>query len=91
MRSWARPIPSRQRVGSHGAPAAGAVLLDILLRGWIGARPAVASPRTDRGSVVATSSRSAEDFGVALDDVPARSFIPKSAFSAKVHALSQTS
>jgi DNA-binding NarL/FixJ family response regulator len=57
-----------------------AVLLDILLPDGSGLE---AVSRLAPAAVVLTSSRSAEDFGVALDDAPARGFIPKSAFSAR--------
>jgi DNA-binding NarL/FixJ family response regulator len=66
-----------------------AVLLDILLPDGSGLD---AVSRLAPAAVVLTSSRSAEDFGVALDDAPARGFIPKSAFSARrFAALIETS
>jgi DNA-binding NarL/FixJ family response regulator len=67
-----------------------AVLLDILLPDGSGLE--AVSRLAPMAVVVLTSSRSAEDFGVALDAVPARGFIPKSAFSARTFtALVETS
>ena len=66
------------------------VLLDILLPDGSGLD--AVSRLAPTAAVVLTSSRSAEDFGVALDEVPARGFIPKSAFSARrFTALVETS
>jgi DNA-binding NarL/FixJ family response regulator len=66
-----------------------AVLLDILLPDGSGLD---AVSRFAPAAVVLTSSRSAEDFGVALDDAAARGFIPKCAFSAsRFAALIETS
>jgi DNA-binding NarL/FixJ family response regulator len=66
------------------------VLLDILLPDGSGLD--AVSRLSPTAMVVLTSSRSADAFGVALDDVPARGFIPKSAFSAhRFSALIETS
>ena len=64
-----------------------AVLLDVLLPDG----PASMSPgswrrRPDAPTVVLTSSRSARDLGVALDEAPARGFIPKAGFSGAAFA-----
>jgi DNA-binding NarL/FixJ family response regulator len=58
------------------------VLLDILLPDRSGLDVARELAREDeRPAVVLTSSRSADDLGVALVDAPARGFIPKSSLS----------
>jgi hypothetical protein len=40
----------------------------------------------DTAAVVLTSSRSADDLGAALDEAPARGFIPKNTFSGEAFA-----
>ena len=68
----------------------GVVLLDILLPDGSGLE---AVSRLDpTAAIVLTSSRSADDFGVALDDAPVRGFITKDAFSVRTFtALIETS
>jgi DNA-binding NarL/FixJ family response regulator len=61
-----------------------AVLLDVLLPDRSGLEVARALSRGSRSTaVVLTSSRTEEDFGVALSTTPARGFIPKSELSAE--------
>jgi DNA-binding NarL/FixJ family response regulator len=61
-----------------------AVLLDILLPDGSGLD--AVSRLAPTAAVVLTSSRSAEDFGLRLDEVHARGFIAKSTFSAQTFA-----
>ena len=59
------------------------VLLDVLLPDRSGLDVAAELARDDEPpAVVLTSSRSADDLGVALLDAPARGFIPKASLSA---------
>jgi DNA-binding NarL/FixJ family response regulator len=58
------------------------VLLDVVLPGQSGLEVADRLAREPSPpAVVLTSSRSAEDFGVALAEAPARGFIAKASFS----------
>jgi DNA-binding NarL/FixJ family response regulator len=67
------------------APAA--VLLDVMLPDGSGLQVAAELAQDDRGiAVVLTSSRSAADLGVALDDADVVGFIPKEAFSISAFA-----
>jgi two-component system nitrate/nitrite response regulator NarL len=67
------------------APAA--VLLDVLLPDRSGLDIAAELADTHEATaVVLTSSRSASDLGAALDEAPARGFIPKSDFSGSAFA-----
>jgi DNA-binding NarL/FixJ family response regulator len=63
------------------------VLLDVLLPDRSGLEIAAELARTlTATAVVLTSSRSARDLGVALEEAPQRGFIPKSAFSGEAFA-----
>lgn len=64
-----------------------AVLLDILLpdRSGFEVAEALANAR-HAPTVVLTSSRSARDLGLALEEAPARGFIPKAGFTADAFA-----
>jgi DNA-binding NarL/FixJ family response regulator len=67
------------------APAA--ILLDVLLPDASGLEIAAElADRHEATAVVLTSSRSAADLGAALDEAPARGFIPKSDFSTSAFA-----
>jgi DNA-binding NarL/FixJ family response regulator len=64
-----------------------AVLLDVLLPDRSGLEIAAELAETlQAAAVVLTSSRSAADLGAALEEAPARGFIPKSAFSSGAFA-----
>jgi DNA-binding NarL/FixJ family response regulator len=64
-----------------------AILLDILLPDGSGLDVAATlAERYEAAAVVLTSSRSAADLGAALDETPARGFIPKNTFSGKAFA-----
>jgi DNA-binding NarL/FixJ family response regulator len=64
-----------------------AILLDVLLPDRSGLDIAAELAETLHATaVVLTSSRSAADLGAALDEVPARGFITKSAFSGSAFA-----
>jgi DNA-binding NarL/FixJ family response regulator len=64
-----------------------AVLLDVLLPDRSGLEVAAALAATRDGpTVVLTSSRSARDLGLALQEAPARGFIPKAAFTGSAFA-----
>ena len=64
-----------------------AILLDILLPDGSGLDVAAAiAERYEAAAVVLTSSRSAADLGAALEDTPARGFIPKNTFSGEAFA-----
>jgi DNA-binding NarL/FixJ family response regulator len=64
-----------------------AVLLDILLPDGSGLDVAATlAERYQATAVVLTSSRSADDLGIALDEAPARGFIPKERFSSEAFA-----
>jgi DNA-binding NarL/FixJ family response regulator len=64
-----------------------AVLLDVLLPDVSGlAVAAELADDSDPPAVVLTSSRSARDLGVALDEAPARGFIPKASFTGAAFA-----
>jgi DNA-binding NarL/FixJ family response regulator len=64
-----------------------AVLLDVLLPDRSGFEVADELAETrDAPTVVLTSSRSARDLGMALDEAPARGFIPKAGFTGAAFA-----
>jgi DNA-binding NarL/FixJ family response regulator len=64
-----------------------AILLDILLPDGSGLDVAATlAAHYDTAAVVLTSSRSADDLGAALDEAPARGFIPKNTFSGEAFA-----
>ena len=64
-----------------------AVLLDVLLPDGSGLDVAARlADSDDPPAVVLTSSRSADDLGVALDDARACGFLPKAAFSGDAFA-----
>lgn len=64
-----------------------AILLDVLLPDRSGFEVAAAlAGDQDPPDVVLTSSRSARDLGVALDEAPARGFIPKAGFTGAAFA-----
>ena len=64
-----------------------AVLLDVLLPDRSGFDVAgELAAASDAPTVVLTSSRSARDLGIALDEAPARGFIPKAGFSGAAFA-----
>ena len=73
--------------GAHAIDAArdlrpSIVVLDVLLPDRSGLEIAAELARSrDPPAVVLTSSRSADDLGVALLDAPARGFIPKESFT----------
>jgi DNA-binding NarL/FixJ family response regulator len=63
------------------------VLLDVLLPDRSGLDIAAElAKRFGAPAVVLTSSRSASDLGVALEEAPKRGFLPKSAFSGRAFA-----
>jgi DNA-binding NarL/FixJ family response regulator len=63
------------------------VLLDVLLPDRSGLDiAALLAKRFGGPAVVLTSSRSASDLGVALDETPMKGFLPKSAFSGRAFA-----
>lgn len=58
------------------------VLLDVLLPDRSGFDVAITlAEASDAPAIVLTSSRSARDLGVALNEAPVRGFIPKAAFT----------
>jgi DNA-binding NarL/FixJ family response regulator len=64
-----------------------AILLDVLLPDGSGLDVArVLADAADAPAVVLTSSRSARDLGVALDETPACGFIPKAALTGPAFA-----
>jgi DNA-binding NarL/FixJ family response regulator len=63
-----------------------AVLLDVLLPDGSGLEVAAALAERYTTAVVLTSSRSASDLGAALQEAPARGFIPKHTFSGEAFA-----
>lgn len=64
-----------------------AVLLDVLLPDTSGLEVAATLAESNGApAVVLTSSRSADDLGVALSETPARAFIPKAAFTGAAFA-----
>ena len=64
-----------------------AVLLDVLLPDRSGLEVAATLAGTsDAPTVVLTSSRSARDLGLALDEAPAHGFIPKAGFTGSAFA-----
>jgi DNA-binding NarL/FixJ family response regulator len=64
-----------------------AILLDILLPDGSGLDVAATLAETyGAAAVVLTSSRSASDLGAALEEAPARGFIPKHDFSGEAFA-----
>ena len=64
-----------------------AVLLDVLLPDGSGLDVASALAGTDGApAVILTSSRSADDLGLALNETPARGFIPKAALTGAAFA-----
>jgi DNA-binding NarL/FixJ family response regulator len=64
------------------------ILLDVMLPDGSGLDVAAVLARSfeSRASVILTSSRSADDLGAALEDAPARGFIPKDTFSGAAFA-----
>jgi DNA-binding NarL/FixJ family response regulator len=74
-------------IAAAGALRPAAVLLDVLLPDRSGLEvAAVLAGGQDPPTVVLTSSRSARDLGVALDEAPARGFIPKASLTGATFA-----